>query len=139
MQEYLRKLEKLKAEYIEGKNDRADAGDGALSATNQASMEKYDACIKAIDECMEIFKEADQRVLSDVNFLISLCAGWKEDVPKGLTPMGYVTLDYKGDMVIKKRFDLIMDTYCKMLVPEPEEQPKRRGIKSWEEKLGAIE
>jgi hypothetical protein len=139
MQEYLRKLKKLKAEYVEGKNERANAGDGQLSVTNQASMEKYDACIKAIDECIEIFTEADQRVVSDINFLISLCDGWKKDVPKGNTPMGYVTLSYEGDMEIKKRFDLIMDTYVKLLVPESEEKPKKRGLKNWGDKLGAIE
>ena len=134
MQKYLKKLREIRDDYTRRKDSCSRSNDPELIA----SVSNFEFGIDVMNKCIDIFAEADKQVSSDVNFLISLCEGWRKDIPEGLTPMGYTTLTYEGDIAIKERFDIIDETYAEKEEPVPEE-PKKRGIKSWRDKLGAIE
>jgi len=133
MQSYLKSLKELRDEYTKRKNECLESQD----ADKFDDVEGLEGCIVAVNKCIEIFKLSEKQVVKNMNFIISLCDGWKKSIPEGLTPMGYVTLSYDGDMDIKRQFDLIVETYAK--VSDTEDQPKKPGIRNWQEKLDAIE
>jgi len=98
-------LQALKERYKDRKDELTDIN----------IVSEFITRIETVDQCINLISNNKERneMLSAIKYLFSFVRDWEREIPRGLTPMGYITLSYKGDMEIKNKIDNIKERWKK--------------------------